>query len=191
MAGIHGYNGTAGSNTTVGGVSIAEGMSPANVNDAIRAFMADVKNSFAISLEAFLNGSAPLPIASGGTGAASAGAALTALGALAATYRDLPVVTQTTAFAFADSDRGSLVRYTGGTAVATINPFGTTPINVGGVIIVRNAGSGVLTITRGAGVVLKIAGFNTDQNVALAVGGFCSLIQEATNVWVVTGGGIS
>ncbi len=191
MAGIHGYNGTAGSNTTVGGVSIAEGMSPANVNDAIRAFMADVKNSFAISLEAFLNGSAPLPIASGGTGATTSGAALAGIGALAVTYRDLPVTTQSASFAFADTDRGGLVRYTGGTASATINPFGTTPINVGGIIVVRNAGSGVLTLTRGAGVTLKIAGQTADQNVAVAVGGYCSLLQEATNVWVVAGSGLS
>ena len=36
---------TAGSNTTVGGVSIAEGMNPANVNNAMRAIMAGLKNS--------------------------------------------------------------------------------------------------------------------------------------------------
>ncbi len=191
MAGIHGYSGTAGSNTTVGGVSIAEGMTPANVNDAIRALMADIKNSFAAALEAALNGSAPLPIANGGTAAVSAAAALTSLGALAAIYRDLPVISQAGAFTFADTDRGSVVRYTGAAAAATINPFGTTPINVGGVIAVRNAGSGALTITRGAGVVLKIAGQTTDQNVTLSPGAFGSLIHEATNTWIYSGAGAS
>ena len=36
---------TAGSNTLVGGVSIAEGMSPGNVNNAMRAIMAGLKDS--------------------------------------------------------------------------------------------------------------------------------------------------
>lgn len=40
--GIEDYSTTAGSNTSVGGVSIAEGMSPASVNNAIRAVMADI-----------------------------------------------------------------------------------------------------------------------------------------------------
>lgn len=40
--GIADYSTTAGSNTSVGGVSIAEGMSPGNVNNAIRAVMADI-----------------------------------------------------------------------------------------------------------------------------------------------------
>lgn len=36
------YSQTAGSNTSVGGVSIAEGMSPSGVNNAMRAIMADI-----------------------------------------------------------------------------------------------------------------------------------------------------
>jgi len=41
MAGILDYSTTAASNTSVGGVSIAEGMPPGNVNNAMRAMMAD------------------------------------------------------------------------------------------------------------------------------------------------------
>lgn len=40
--GVAAYSTTAGSNTSVGGVSIAEGMSPASVNNAMRAIVADV-----------------------------------------------------------------------------------------------------------------------------------------------------
>lgn len=40
--GIEDYSITAGSNTEVGGVSIAEGMSPAGLNNSIRALMADI-----------------------------------------------------------------------------------------------------------------------------------------------------
>jgi hypothetical protein len=41
MGGTLDYSTTAGSNTTVGGVSIAEGMTPGGVNNAMRAMMAD------------------------------------------------------------------------------------------------------------------------------------------------------
>jgi len=43
MAGIKDYSTTALSNTSVGGISIAEGMLPSNINNAFRAFAADVR----------------------------------------------------------------------------------------------------------------------------------------------------
>jgi hypothetical protein len=43
MAGVFDYSTTANSNTTVGGVSIAEGMAPGNVNNGMRAQMADTR----------------------------------------------------------------------------------------------------------------------------------------------------
>lgn len=47
MAGLADYSTTAGNNTSVGGVSIAEGMAPGNVNNAIRALMADLATFYA------------------------------------------------------------------------------------------------------------------------------------------------
>ncbi len=46
MSGIADYSTTAASNTSVGGVSIAEGMAPAGINNAIRAVMADIASYF-------------------------------------------------------------------------------------------------------------------------------------------------
>lgn len=40
--GVAAYSTTAGSNTAVGGVPVAEGMSPASVNNALRAMIADI-----------------------------------------------------------------------------------------------------------------------------------------------------
>ena len=193
MAGIFPWSTTAGSNSTVNGTSIAEGMAAANVNDAIRGLMALVRATFTDALESFFAGTAPLPIANGGTASTTGPAALTALGGLESTYRDMPVTTKTGAFTLADVDRGTCLRYTGAAAAATINPFGTTPINVGGVIRVRVAhnATGALTLTRGAGVSLRIAGQTADANVSVAVGGDCFLTHEATNLWVVSGAGIS
>ena len=43
MAGIKDYSTTAGNNSSVGGISIAEGMLPSNINNAMRAILADVR----------------------------------------------------------------------------------------------------------------------------------------------------
>ena len=168
-------------------------MSPANVDNVLRSIMALVRNSFAAALTNFLNGSAALPLANGGTAATSAAAALTSLGGLGSAYKGLPFTAKVAAFTLAIADEGIGYRYTGAAAAATIDPVATTAYTVGAVIPIRNAhnSSGALTITRGAGVSLRIAGQTTDQNVTLAVGGFCSLIHESSNVWIATGAGIS
>ena len=43
MAGIKDYSSTATNNTSVGGVNIGEGMLPSNINNAIRAQLADIR----------------------------------------------------------------------------------------------------------------------------------------------------
>ena len=43
MAGIKDYSSTAANNSSVGGVSIAEGMLPSNINNAFRAVTADMR----------------------------------------------------------------------------------------------------------------------------------------------------
>ena len=43
MSGIKDYSSTAGSNTSIGGISIAEGMLPSNINDAFRGLTADIR----------------------------------------------------------------------------------------------------------------------------------------------------
>lgn len=191
MAGIFTLDPVAGNNTTIDGIACGTGMSPANVDNVIRSLAGLIAASFADALETFLAGTAPLPVANGGTGGATESAALTSLGALADDYRDLPLTTKNAAFTFADSERGGRIRYTGAAAAATINPNGTTSITDGAVYVIRNAGSGVLTITRGAGVSLKVNGSTTSSNGALAVGGVATLIRDGTDDWVITGSGLS
>lgn len=65
------WSATDTSNTTLDGVSVATGMSPANVDNAIRKLMAACRNSVAAGLQTFLAGSAGLGVANGGTGVAT------------------------------------------------------------------------------------------------------------------------
>ncbi|MDE2429548.1 MAG: hypothetical protein KGM99_12515 [Burkholderiales bacterium] len=81
MADLFDWSTTPGSNTTVDGVNIAENCAAGNLNNGIRAVMALVRNSFATALETFLNGTAPLPVANGGTASTTAADARTALSA--------------------------------------------------------------------------------------------------------------
>ncbi len=46
MAGIKDYSTTAGNNTSIGGVSVAEGMLPSNINNAFRAITADIREFY-------------------------------------------------------------------------------------------------------------------------------------------------
>lgn len=188
---IFDWSATAASNTACDGIDINTGMSPANVDNVFRSLMRLVRNSFSSALQTFLAGTTALPIANGGTAATSAAAALTSLGALADSYRDLPLVTKTAAFTFADAERGGRINYTGAAAAATINPNGSTAITDGATYVIRNAGSGALAITRGSGVTLKVNGGTTSADATLAVGGLCTLIRWGTNDWTVSGSGVS
>lgn len=68
------YSATAADNTDISNINIAEGCSPANVNNAIRSLMAQIKD-----LQAGTSGDT-IPLTAGGTGATSASTARTALG---------------------------------------------------------------------------------------------------------------
>jgi hypothetical protein len=182
---------TASSNVAVDGIDIDTGMSPGNVDNSIRSLMRIVRNTFSSALQSFLAGTAALPIANGGTAATSAAAALTSLGALSSSYRDLPLTTKTTAWTFADAERGGRINYTGNAQAATINPNASTSITDGATYVIRNAGSGAITVTRGAGVTLKVNGGTSSANATIAVGGLATLIRWGTDDWTISGSGVS
>ena len=85
MASIFDFSSTAGSNTTVDGVNISDGMSAKNVDNAIRSLMAIIRQTFSSTLQSFLSGASALGVSSGGTGATTAADARTNLGAAAST----------------------------------------------------------------------------------------------------------
>jgi len=107
-------------------------------------------------------------------------------------FRGIPVNEQDGNYTFVIDDCGRMVRHNSGSSHAyTINPVASTNYPVGTTIVVRNVGSGAVTLTRGAGVSLRKVGSSTDANVALAQWGMATMVMEATNVWMVTGTGIT
>lgn len=194
MPGAFLWSSTASSNNTVDGISVATGMNAGQVDNALRAIMAVVRQTFGSALENFLAGTAALPIANGGTAATTAAQARTNLGALGSEFRDLPLFTQNAAFNFSPDMRSGGVRWTGAAATATIQPESSQPFALTtaiAVIYIYNDGTGALTITRGAGVSLKKNGGTSSADATLAVGGEAILKRISADNWIVTGVGVS
>jgi hypothetical protein len=132
------------------------------------------------------------PLNKAGDTATNLALAFTALSSASAGYLGLPVNEEDAAYAFVLSDAGKMVRGNSAAAMAwTIPPNSAVAFPVGAAIAVRNVGAGTITITRGSGVTLVLAGGSTSKDVALAQWGLATLIQEAANSWVVAGNGIS
>lgn len=113
-------------------------------------------------------------------------------GTSAAGYLGMPLVTKDAAYSFVRADCGKLYRHTDGSARAwTIQPNASEALPIGSIIGFRNAGSGVVTLTRGAAVTLAIAGSATSKDVAVAQYGFGTIVKEDTDTWVATGTGLS
>lgn len=107
-------------------------------------------------------------------------------------YRGLPVVSIDADRTFGLTDAGKMIRLTGTTARAwTLPPSASVAFPIGTVIVLRNAGTAAITVTRGAGVSLRMVGSATDANRSLAGAGVASVMLEAANSWVIAGDGVS
>jgi len=117
--------------------------------------------------------------------------AFTSYSANSAGYLGAPLNEQDGAYTFLVSDAGKLVRANISAGAAYTIPPAT--FVTGAVILVRNAASSsaAITLTCGSGVSLYGAGGTTNKNWALAAGGLATLVYEGSNVWVVSGVGLS
>jgi hypothetical protein len=116
----------------------------------------------------------------------------TSLSTISAGYLGAPRNIQNANYTLALGDAGycMVCDNTGGYAW-TIPPVASVPFPPGTVIGVRNRAAGSITLTRGSGVVLRIAGSSTSKVVSLAIWGLGSLFMDESNEWVVGGTGLS
>lgn len=108
-------------------------------------------------------------------------------------YLGLPLNEQDTAYTTVLLDAGKLVRCNSAIAVAyTVPPIGSVAYPIGTAIGFRNVGSGVVTMTPGAGVTFFKAGTaGSSATIALAQAGLCTAIMETNNVWCWSGVGMT
>jgi hypothetical protein len=183
---VSNYNTNPDLNQNINAIDISEGSSADGYNDALRQMMADIKtwtDTYAVTY--------PIAVNKGGTGAITAVAALTNLGALAATYQYLPQTVETGAFGLPAGANGGHIRYTGGGSNCSLVTNATTPFPVGAVVLVVNDGSGALAFVPVGGVTLVWAATAATGSRSLAVGGMATLLQVAIDRWYVTGTGLS
>jgi hypothetical protein len=158
--------------------------------------------------------SGTLAIANGGTGATTAGAALTALGAAASGantditaldqdvtitatgtiaadtigYRGLPQNSQTGAYTLALADQGKMINTTTGGVVIPANASVAFPIG-SAISIFNNSGSSqTISITTDT---LRQAGTANTGSRTLAQYGLVTCIKVAATTWVISGAGLS
>ena len=133
------------------------------------------------------------PLNRAGDTATNLALAFTAPSALSAGYLGAPRNEQDTNYTLALSDCGKMVRANSPSAVTyLLQPQTIVAWPDGAVIIVRNAGAGVLTLQRGAGVVMSPAGTNTTKDCTISAYGLATLLHDYPNdTWTVSGVGVS
>jgi hypothetical protein len=132
------YSATPASNTDISNINIAEGCSPANVNNAIRSLMAQIKD-----LQAGTSGDT-IPLTAGGTGSTTATDARTALSAAKSGANS--DITSLTACTSITGITTPLTTAQGGTGTASTT-FANLTTNVTGTLPVANGGTGSTTLT--------------------------------------------
>ena len=106
-------------------------------------------------------------------------------------YRGVPVDTQDANYTFVMHDSGRCKRHTSGTAHSyTVPPNADVAFPIGTILILRNVGAGVVSVLQGAGVELRLPGLASSGNKTLNQWGFCTLVKEDTDKWVIQGQGI-
>lgn len=107
-------------------------------------------------------------------------------------FREMPQNVQNAIYTLVLTDSGKHIYHSDATAYAhTIPPNSSVAFDIGTVVSWVNAGSGVITITQGAGVTIRRAGTGTAGNVAVAQYGVATAIKTATDTWYVSGSGLS
>ena len=206
-----GYTTNVGTVTSVGGTGTVNGIT----------LTGSVTASGSLTLGGTLSGvgltsqvTGTLPVANGGTGATTTGAALTALGAAASGantditaldqdvtitatgtiatdtigYRGLPQNSQTGAYTLALADQGKMINTTTGGVVIPANGSVAFPIGAT-IVIFNNSGSNqTISITTDT---LRQAGTANTGSRTLAQYGLVTCVKVAATTWVISGAGVT
>ena len=126
------------------------------------------------------------------TGAVKMSGTPTSLATTDLGFRGVPLTTHDATYTFVIDDAGKGALHTSGSAHTwTIPPVGTVAYPAGSTIFLVNTGAGAVTVARGAGVALRIAGAATDGSKTLAQYGLATLFMPVADYWIISGTGIS
>ena len=107
-------------------------------------------------------------------------------------FRGAPINLKDATYTLALLDSGKTVLHTSASAHTwTIPPNSSVAYPIGSVVVLANIGAGAVTVSRGAGVALRIGGTSTDKNMTIAQHGIASILKLDTNSWYISGTGVS
>lgn len=107
-------------------------------------------------------------------------------------YRGAPILGQDAAYTFVLLDSGKTILHTSaGAHTWTIPTNAAVNFPNGTAIVLLNTGSGAVTISRSAGVALRIGGSSVDADRTLGQHGIATLFKADVNSWYITGSGVS
>ncbi len=126
------------------------------------------------------------------TGAVKMSGTPTSLGTTDLGFRGVPMTTHDATYTFVIDDAGKGALHTSGSAHTwTIPPVSSVAYPAGSTIVLVNTGAGAVTIARGSGVALRIAGSSTDGSKTLAQYGVATLFMPVADTWYISGAGVS
>ena len=99
---------------------------------------------------------------------------------------------QNAEYTLTKADNNRMCRFSNTTGnTYTIANNSTTSYDLGHITIVRNVGTGVLRIAPGTGVTLRLAANSSNVTANVAQWGYASVVQEATDQWIISGSGVT
>lgn len=106
-------------------------------------------------------------------------------------YRGVPVDTQDLSYQFVMADSGRMKRHTAGSPCTYIVPDNATvPFPIGTILVVRNVGAGQTFIGQGGSTELRLPGVGSTGNRILNQWGFCTIVKEGVDQWIIQGQGL-
>ena len=198
------YSSTSADNTDISNINIAEGCSPANVNNAIRTVMSQLKDFQSGNATYYTADSDALAIGAGGTGAITATTARTNLSAAkSGVNSDITSITGlTTALSVAQGGTGAVQRAISNVArtsnvvtITTTTNHGftagdyvtiaaVTNTSLNGTFVIATVGTNTFTYAQTATDISSVADTGTAVDVT-----YCSLTQNVTGTLGIANGG--
>lgn len=119
-------------------------------------------------------------------GSSAAAGTFTTLSDSAGNVRSIPQNSQGTNYTLVASDNGKHISISSGTLTVPASVF-----SVGNAVTIFNNAGTSRTVAQGSGVTLRLAGSASTGNRTLAQYGVCTILCVASNVFVISGGGLS
>jgi hypothetical protein len=192
------YSSTAGDNTDIGGINIAEGMAPSDVNNAMREQMAQLKE--------FLDGSSgdtittakivatTAQILSGAsvTGTATFNSSVILSSGTEAGYREVPQISKAENYTLVLADAGKHVYHPAtdnNARTFTIPANSSVNFPLGTAVTFIN-GINTLTIAITSDT-LRLANSASTGSMAIAANGIATAIKVTSTSWIISGVGVT